>query len=101
VPFGNRPADARDLGLAYAELALRGSAFAAGEALRLLEAARQQLPDDPDVLTRLGYLHQAKGDAETAQQYYLRALTRDPDRAVAAAKHRRLLRRARNAAAGA
>ena len=85
VPFGNRQADARDLGLAYAELAPRGSAFAAGEALRLLEAARQQLPDDPDVLTRLGYLYQAKGDAETAQQYYLRALTRDPDRAVAAA----------------
>jgi hypothetical protein len=85
VPFGNGPFDARDLGLAYGEVALRGNAFAAREALRLLEGARQRYPDDADLLTRLGYLYQARGDAGTAQQYYEQVLKRDPDRAVVAA----------------
>ncbi|HVD92594.1 MAG TPA: tetratricopeptide repeat protein [Vicinamibacterales bacterium] len=85
VPFGGGPADARDLGLAYGEVALRGDALAVGEALRLLEVARQRNPDDADVLTRLGYLHQASGDMATAERYYEQALKRDPDRAVAAA----------------
>jgi hypothetical protein len=84
VPFGSTDADDRDLGLAYAEVALRGSAFATGEALRLLERARQQHPDDPDVLTQLGYLHQARGKADVAERYYEQALKRDSDRAVAA-----------------
>ena len=47
VAFGNKAADARDLGLAYGEVAVRGNAFAAGEALRLLEGARQQYPTTP------------------------------------------------------
>jgi hypothetical protein len=42
VPFGSAPPDPRDLGLAYGEVALRGNAFAAGEAFRLLESARQR-----------------------------------------------------------
>ena len=85
VPFGNFSGTDRDLGLAYAEVALRGSAFAAGEALRLLERARVQHPDDPDVLTRLGYLYQARGNAASAERYYRQALAREPDRAVVAA----------------
>jgi hypothetical protein len=85
VPFVTAKAEERELGLAYAEVALRGSAFAAGEALRLLERARQQHPDDPDVLTRLGYLYQARGDRDTAERYYQQALKRDPGMAVAAA----------------
>jgi Flp pilus assembly protein TadD len=85
VTFGDAPSDARDLGLAYGEVALRGNPFAAREALRLLEGARQQHPDDADVLTRLGYLYQARGDIDTAEQYYERALQRDPDRAAVAA----------------
>jgi Flp pilus assembly protein TadD len=85
VPFGSRPPDARDLGLAYGEVALRGNAFAAREALTLLEAALRQSPDDPEVLTRLGYLYQARGDTNTAEKYYEQALERDPDRAVVAA----------------
>ena len=51
----------------------------------MLEVARQRNPDDADVLTRLGYLHQASGDMATAERYYEQALKRDPDRAVAAA----------------
>jgi Flp pilus assembly protein TadD len=85
VPFGNGAPDARDLGLAYGEVALRGNALAALEAIRLLEAGRAQHPDDADVLTRLGYLSQARGDADTAAQYYEQVLKHDPDRAVVAA----------------
>jgi Flp pilus assembly protein TadD len=44
----------------YGELALRGNAFAAREALRLLQEALRRHPDDPEVLTRLGYLYQMK-----------------------------------------
>jgi Flp pilus assembly protein TadD len=85
VQFGNAQPEARDLGLAYGEAALRGDAFAAREALRLLEGARERYPDDADVLMRLGYLHQASGEFDLAEKYYEQALTRDPDRAVAAA----------------
>jgi hypothetical protein len=85
VPFGDTGADPRDLGLAYGEVALRGSTFAAGEALRLLEAARLQNPDDVDVLLRLAYLHQAHGHAETAERYYEQIVAHDPGRAIAAA----------------
>jgi tetratricopeptide (TPR) repeat protein len=41
--------------------------------------------DDPDVLTRLGYLHQLRGDFEPPERLYDRALRADPDRAVVAA----------------
>jgi tetratricopeptide (TPR) repeat protein len=85
VPFDKGPADARELGLAYGEVALRGSAFAGREALRLLEDARQRSPDDADVLTRLGFLYQARGDTDKAEQCYEQALKRDPARAVVAA----------------
>jgi Flp pilus assembly protein TadD len=85
VQFGTARPSARDLGLAYGEVALRGNAFAAEEALRLLEGARQQHPDDADLLTRLGYLYQAKGDVQTAERFYEQVVKRDPDRAVVAA----------------
>lgn len=85
VEFGRAPARARELGLAYGEVALRGDAFAAGEALRLLEDALPRYPRDPDVLARLAQLHQARGDLERAEQLYARALEQDPDRAEVAA----------------
>jgi predicted CXXCH cytochrome family protein len=78
------PPGPRELGLAYGEVALRGDAFAAGEATRLLEEAREQNPTDADVLTRLGYLYQARGDLDRAEQMYARALKVDPQRAVVA-----------------
>ena len=37
------------------------------------------------MLTRLGYLHQLRGDFEPAERLYDRALRADPDRAVVAA----------------
>ncbi len=85
VEFGRGTADPRDLGLAYGEIAERGNAFAAREALRLLESVRRQHPADPDVLTRLAYLHQLRGTTAEARRDYEAALEADPDRAVAAA----------------
>jgi hypothetical protein len=84
IPFGAIPSAPRELGLAYGEVALRGDAFAAAEATRLLEEARQQHPADADVLTRLGYLYQARGDLDRAEQSYAQALKADPRRAVVA-----------------
>jgi Flp pilus assembly protein TadD len=85
VQFGSTQPEPRDLGLAYGEVALRGDAFAAGEALRLLQIARQRYPDDADVLTRLGHLHQMLGETDTAEAEYQQALERDPERGVVAA----------------
>ena len=85
VEFGRQRPRARELGLAYGEVALRGNAFAAHEATRLLEEALPLHEDDPDVLTRLGYLHQMRGDLEGAEGLYNRALQVDPNRAVLAA----------------
>jgi hypothetical protein len=85
VPFGNARSDARDLGLAYAEVAERGDEFASQEALRLLELVRPRYPADPALLTRLGYLYQTRGDLDRAASSYEQALSADPDRAVAAA----------------
>lgn len=83
--FGNPSPSARDLGLAYGEVALSGDAFAAREALRLLEEALPKHQDDPEVLTRLGYLYQVRGDLDRAARFYDRALRNDRDRAVVAA----------------
>jgi Flp pilus assembly protein TadD len=85
VPFGNARTDARDLGLAYADVAERGDEFARQEALRLLEEARPRYPADPALLTRLGYLYQTRGDLDRAASSYEQALAADPDRAIAAA----------------
>lgn len=74
----------RELGLAYGEVALRGDAFAASEATRLLEEASRQHPADANVLTRLGYLYQVRGDLDRAEQAYAQALKIDPRRAVVA-----------------
>ena len=85
VEFGRELPRARELGLAYGEVAVRGNAFAATEATRLLEEALPLHEDDPDVLTRLGYLYQMRGDLERAERLYDRALHADPNRAVVAA----------------
>jgi hypothetical protein len=84
VQFGNPRPDPRDLGLAYAELALRGDAAAEREAFRLLRQAHSRYPVDPDLLTWLGYLHQTRNDLGDAAQFYERALASDPQRPLAA-----------------
>jgi hypothetical protein len=84
VPFGTTRNEPRDLGLAYAEVALRGNAYASQEALRLLQLAVTRYPEDEEVLARLGFLYQQLGQAGRAQQMYERALKVDPEKAVAA-----------------
>jgi hypothetical protein len=84
VQFGNTRPDPRDLGLAYAELGLRGDQSAGREARRLLEMALARYPADPDVLTWLGYLHQRQDDRTGAAEFYERALKNEPHSALAA-----------------
>jgi hypothetical protein len=85
IEFGKASPDPRDLGLAYGEEALRGNAFATQEALQLLERALHRHEEDAEVLTRLGYLYQMRGDLARAQRMYELALSKDPDRGVVAA----------------
>jgi tetratricopeptide (TPR) repeat protein len=85
VQFNNPTPSPRELGLAYGEVALGGNASAGSEAFRLLQHSLQAGQDDADVLVRLAYLQQMRGDLDEAQRLYGRALARDPDRAVAAA----------------
>jgi tetratricopeptide (TPR) repeat protein len=83
--FGGGPTDTRGLGLAYAELAARDNQpFYADQALRLLTEALPTCAKDAEVLTRLAYLHQTKGEGEQAASLYERALQSDPHKTAAA-----------------
>lgn len=84
VPFGAAEADSRDLGLAYAQVALRGDARAAKEALRLLAQALPRYPRDAELLTRLGLLYQQLNRNGPAAELYERALQTDSKAAEAA-----------------
>jgi tetratricopeptide (TPR) repeat protein len=84
VPFGTAQAEPRDLGLAYAQVALRGDARAAQEALHLLAEALPRYPDDAEVLTRLGFLYQQLNRNGPAAELYERALRADSKAAEAA-----------------
>jgi Tfp pilus assembly protein PilF len=74
VPFGRAQAEPRDLGLAYAQVALRGDGRASQEALRLLAEALPRYPRDAEVLIRLGYLYQQLERNGPAAELYERAL---------------------------
>ncbi|HKP12018.1 MAG TPA: tetratricopeptide repeat protein, partial [Blastocatellia bacterium] len=83
--FGTSQADARGLGLAYAELAARDNQpFYAAEARRMLTEVLPSYPNDAEVLTRLAYLHQTKGEIERAASLYERALQSEPHKTAAA-----------------
>jgi tetratricopeptide (TPR) repeat protein len=71
--------DIRDLALAWAFLAQTGKDSAASEAQRLLPIALMQSPNDPALLSALGYIEQKRGGVERARQLYQKALTLDPD----------------------
>ena len=84
IQFGAKQADTRGLGLAYAELAAgAGQPFYAAEAMRLLTEALPSCANDAEVLTRLAYLHQTKGEIEQAAALYERALQSDPHETAA------------------
>jgi predicted CXXCH cytochrome family protein len=84
IPFGGAAAGERELGLAYAEVALRGNARAANEARGLLERVVAQYAKDPEVLTRLAWLNQQDQDVRRAETLYQEAVAVDPGQPVAA-----------------
>ena len=84
VAWPGSPSDARLLGLAYAEVALEtGDPFHDEEAFRLLREALPSHSADSDLLTRLAWLYQKRGQSGRAAALYEAALKRDRNRTVA------------------
>jgi len=78
----------RELGLAYAELAVRtGDRRQQAEAIRLLTAA----PPDAEVRTQLGFLLENTGAPDRAMSLYQAALRDDPNQILAMVNLGRLL----------
>jgi Flp pilus assembly protein TadD len=77
-PESENADDARDLALAWGSLAQSGTGAAAYEAERFLKKALAEKPDDPQLLSALGYIAQRKGAIQQARDFYQRALHIDP-----------------------
>jgi predicted CXXCH cytochrome family protein len=71
-------ADLRDLALAWESLVNSGMTAAVPETERLLRSAIEQSPNDPALLSALGYSEQAKGHVDRARELYEKALAIDP-----------------------
>ena len=80
VPFPSQKSDddVRDLALAWESLVISGMTAAAPEAERLLRSAADKSPNDPVLLSALGYSAQNKGDLNRARELYEKALAVDP-----------------------
>jgi tetratricopeptide (TPR) repeat protein len=70
--------DARDLALAWESLVDGGMTAAAPETERCLRSAIEKSPNDPALLSALGYSAQKKGDIDHARELYEKALGIDP-----------------------
>jgi len=70
--------DVRDLALAWESLVNGGMTAAAPETERLLGSAIEKSPNDPALLSALGYYAQKKGDIDRARELYEKALAIDP-----------------------
>jgi hypothetical protein len=77
--------DIRDLALAWAFLAQTGKDGAGSEAQRLLHIAVMQSPNDPALLSALGFIEQERGAVDRARELYQKALALEPDLIDAAA----------------
>jgi predicted CXXCH cytochrome family protein len=84
MAFGGTDVGERELGLAYAEMALRGNERAASEARQLLGKAVARYVSDPQVLTRLAWLDQSQHDLDKAEKLYEGSIAVDPNEPVAA-----------------
>ena len=87
APVSGSAADERDLGLAYAAMALRGNQEAGNRALKLLQAAEKSeggARKDHELHENLGFLEQVSGETGAAAEEYERALQADPYDATAA-----------------
>ncbi len=70
----------RDLALAWQSIVDSGMTMAQPRAEWLLREAAAQYPDDPAVLSSLGYVEQTNGADERARELYRNALALDPNR---------------------
>jgi Flp pilus assembly protein TadD len=80
------PAGDRELGLAYAEMALHGDQEAGARAIRLLRRQEEEAKGargDAELHTRLGFLEQVNGHSDVAAAEYGLALEANPFDAVA------------------
>jgi tetratricopeptide (TPR) repeat protein len=86
IPFYSENANSpRELGLAYAELALQTkNSRHSSEAFRLLNGVLPTYPKDAEVLTRLAHLYQERGELDRARPLYEAALHEDSHQMVAA-----------------
>jgi predicted CXXCH cytochrome family protein len=71
--------DLRDLALAWESLVESGMTVAETQAQSLLSRALKQSPEDPALLSALGYIEQKHGATENARALYQKALAIDPD----------------------
>ena len=81
VPFPPSKAadhDVRDLALAWQSIVDSGMTMAQPRAEGLLRQAAAQSPDDPAVLSALGYVEQTNGASDKARELYRKALAIDP-----------------------
>jgi predicted CXXCH cytochrome family protein len=82
VPFpaaSKGESDLRDLALAWESLVESGMTTAESQAKSLLSKALKQSPEDPALLSALGYIEQKHGESENARALYEKALAVDPD----------------------
>jgi predicted CXXCH cytochrome family protein len=82
VPFPTTDrveSDLRDLALAWESLVESGMTVAEPQAKSLLSKALKQSPEDPALLSALGYIEQKRGASENARALYEKALAVDPD----------------------
>jgi len=71
--------DVRDLALAWQSIVNSGMKVEQPQAEKLLRQAATQFPDDPVVLSALGYVEQTRGANDRAQDLYRKALALDPN----------------------
>ena len=85
VPFWDGTGWPRELGLAYAEVAVveQKEAYFA-QAQGLLQQTASEIPADPPVLEQLAFLHDRKGEDQKAVFYYEGALSARPAQVVSA-----------------
>ena len=87
VTVGGVPADDRELGLAFAQMAKRGDQQAGAKAIELLrrsEMSENGADGDHVLHAQLGFLEQVDGETTSAESEYVRALTADQYDALAA-----------------
>jgi tetratricopeptide (TPR) repeat protein len=72
------------IAIALAEEHVNPRLAAAGEREKFLRKALAQKPDDPELLTALGFLYQSEGKWKQSRQLYERALQIDPLETTAA-----------------